>query len=151
LYLYEFLEGRIHRLVRRGKTIVPTHEFPRKLSETGVFASPKDHTPAPGVVPYSVKAPLWSGGALKERLIALPNDTQIRIDGGGNIWPLSQSSGAWNFPDGTVLVKTFVLESEPGNPASRRRVETRLLHLQKLANTDEVRDQVWRGYSYLWN
>ena len=37
--------------------------FPRKLSETGLFASTKDHVPARGLIPYSVNAELWSDGA----------------------------------------------------------------------------------------
>src|SRR6185436_16790277 len=45
--------------------------------------------------------------------------------------------------DGTVLVKTFSLEG--------RRIETRLLHLRKLADTQDSRDHFWRGYSYRWN
>ena len=32
--------------------------FPRKLSETGLFASTRDHAPAPGVVPYAINAEL---------------------------------------------------------------------------------------------
>src|SRR5262245_48858828 len=43
--------------------------FPRKLSETGVFSSVKDHIVRPGLIPYSVNAPLWSDGAHKERFI----------------------------------------------------------------------------------
>jgi putative heme-binding domain-containing protein len=43
------------------------------------------------------------------------------------------------------------LELEPGNAASRRRIETRLLHYEQLAGTEEVGDQFWRGYSYRWN
>ena len=57
-----------------------TEPFPRKLSETGLFASTKDHAPAPGLIPYSVNAPLWSDGAEKERFLALPGDTQIEFD-----------------------------------------------------------------------
>ena len=40
-----------------------TKPFPRKLSETGLFASTKDHAPAKGLIPYSVNAQLWSDGA----------------------------------------------------------------------------------------
>jgi uncharacterized repeat protein (TIGR03806 family) len=106
-------------------------EFPRRLSETGLFASVVDHRPAPGVVPYSVIAPLWSDGARKERLFALPPDTQIQF---------TESRG-WNLPDHAVVVKTFSLDV-PGNPPVARRVETRLL----------VREQgEWVGYSYQWN
>src|SRR5439155_17419 len=61
----------------------------------------------------------------------------------GKIWGIRHKGGkaTWNFPDGTVLVKTFALEMEAGNPASRRRVETRLLTNQ---------EGEWVGYCYLW-
>ena len=57
----------------------------------------------------------------------------------------------WKFPDGTVLVKTFFLDLEKGNPARRIRLETRLLHHRRLVGTEEVGDQFWRGYTYIWN
>jgi mono/diheme cytochrome c family protein len=47
----------------------------------------------------------------------------------------------WNFPDGTVVVNSFAIEEEEGNPATRRWVETRLM----LKEAGE-----WAGYSYLW-
>jgi hypothetical protein len=60
-------------------------------------------------------------------------------------------SPGWRFPDDTVLVKTFSLELEPGNPSSHRRLETRLLHKQQFEGTEEYGDQYWRGYTYIWN
>lgn len=107
-------------------------KFPMKLSETGLFASVKGHTTEPALIPYSVNAPLWSDGAFKERFIALPGDEQIEATG----WR------GWNFPDGAVLVKSFAIETEQGNPQSRRHIETRLLTRQ---------NGEWAGYSYLWN
>ena len=44
-------------------------KFPTRLSETGLFASTKDHRVAPGVLPYSVIAPQWTDGATKERFL----------------------------------------------------------------------------------
>ena len=62
-------DGGIYQLVagpaRRRRT---RPKFPRKLSETGLFASTKDHTPAPGLIPYSVNAELWSDGATQGAL-----------------------------------------------------------------------------------
>jgi len=49
LYLLAY-EGVVHRLVPARKIAQP-HEFPRKLSETGLFASTKNHRPAPGLIP----------------------------------------------------------------------------------------------------
>jgi uncharacterized repeat protein (TIGR03806 family) len=107
--------------------------FPTRLSESGLFRSVKGHVPEPALIPYTVNAALWSDGAYKERYIALPGgDSQIEVT----------ASGGWNFPDRAVLVKSFALESEEGNPKSRRWVETRFLTKQ---------DGEWVGYSYQWN
>jgi hypothetical protein len=40
-----------------------TPAFPRKLSETGVFASTREHRVQAGVVSYAVNAPAWADGA----------------------------------------------------------------------------------------
>src|SRR6185436_1257310 len=63
--------GGIYRLVRASKQNSIT-EFPKRLSETGLFVSIKDHQLHPGVIPYSVNAPAWANGAFAERFIALP-------------------------------------------------------------------------------
>jgi mono/diheme cytochrome c family protein len=92
----------------------------------------KGHVPDPALVPYSVNSPLWSDGAHKERFIALPGDTRIDY----------ANTRGWNFPEGAVLVKTFALDLEHGNPATRKRIETRLL--------TKTQGQ-WYGYTYEWN
>ncbi len=50
-----------------------------------------------------------------------------------------------------MLVKTFGMEMERGNPLSRKRLETRILHFQQFPGTQEYGDQYWRGYTYVWN
>ena len=149
VYVLDWVRGQVHRLVKAPKVTV-TNTFPRRLSETGLFTSTKDLTPAPGLMPYSVNAQLYSDDATKERFLAIPGDGKIEIDGihypGGPGAPKG-----WRFPNGTVAVKTFFLETEKGNPASRRRLETRLLHFQQLGGNEEVGDQVWSGYTYVWN
>jgi len=106
--------------------------FPTQLSETGLFTAVSGHQTDPALIPYSVNSPLWSDGADKERFIGLPGMSQIDF----------VPNRGWNFPDGAVLVKTFSLELEAGDPSSRRRIETRLL----LKHQGQ-----WAGYSYLWN
>ncbi|MFP6612943.1 MAG: PQQ-dependent sugar dehydrogenase [Pirellulales bacterium] len=124
-------DGEILALAHAPKATTP-HRFPRRLSETGLFTSVKDHQPAAGLIPYSVNSPLWSDGAKKERFIALSGASQISYSG----------RRGWKFPEGAVLVKTFSLEMKRGIPASRRRIETRLLTLQQ---------GEWYGYTYAWN
>jgi hypothetical protein len=43
------------------------------------------------------------------------------------------------------------MDMERGNPKSRKRIETRLLHFQQFPGTQEYGDQYWRGYTYRWN
>ncbi|MCS7044841.1 MAG: PQQ-dependent sugar dehydrogenase, partial [Gemmataceae bacterium] len=150
LYFVDFTGGGIHQLVRNDKKD-DSAKFPRKLSETGIFESTKDHKVAPGVIPYSVNAQLWGDHALKERFIAIPGEGKIGFDEITYPQPSPGSTPGWRFPDGTVLVKTFIMEMERGNPKSRKRLETRLLHFQQFPGTQEYGDQYWRGYTYVWN
>ena len=139
LYMLTNQDGRIYELARRPK--VPDSQkpppFPRMLSQTGLFESTKDHKPAPGLIPYSVNSPLWSDDAHKDRFIAIPGNAQVQYVKDDN----------WLFPEGSVLVKTFSIDMEEGNPASRRRLETRLMTLQ---SGPQGREQ-WAGYTYIWN
>ena len=125
-------EGGFYTLDPTPKQVGPS-TFPRKLSESGLFASVKGHRVEAGLIPYEVNAPLWSDNAYKERFIALP--------GAGAKIDVTDSRG-WNFPDQTVLVKSFALERKEGDPKSQRWVETRFLTKQ---------EGEWVGYSYQWN
>jgi len=106
--------------------------FPRLLSETGIFTSVTKHEVAPGIVPYQVNAPLWSDGAEKQRFIGLPGDAKIGF----------RDKASWNFPDGTVLVKTFSLPLTGRTTETLSRIETRLMTRHR---------GEWYGYSYQWN
>jgi uncharacterized repeat protein (TIGR03806 family) len=98
-----------------------------------------------------VNSQLWADHTTKERYLAIPGDGKIEFDAVEYPQPSPGAPHGWRFPHGTVLVKTFFLEMERGNPGSRRRLETRLLHFEKLAGTEEVGDQYWQGYTYVWN
>lgn len=150
IYFLDFTGGQIHQLVK-APAAKPQAAFPRKLSETGVFASTKDHKVAPGVIPYSVNAQLWGDHAVKDRFLAIPGDGQIGFDDITYPQPSPGAPPGWRFPDGTVLVKTFSMDMERGNPLTRKRLETRLLHFQQFPGTQEYGDQYWRGYTYVWN
>jgi uncharacterized repeat protein (TIGR03806 family) len=150
IYLVDFTGGGLHQLVKSDQRD-ESARFPRKLSETGLFASTKDHTPAAGLIPYSVNSQLWSDHAVKERFIAIPGEGKISLDAITYPQPSPGAPPGWRFPDGTVLVKTFSMEMERGKPATARRLETRLLHFQQFPGTQEYGDQYWRGYTYVWN
>jgi uncharacterized repeat protein (TIGR03806 family) len=150
LYFVDFTGGGIYQLAKDTKKD-ESARFPRKLSETGIFDSTKDHIVAPGVIPYTVNAQLWGDHAVKERFLAIPGNGQIGFDEITYPQPSPGSTPGWRFPDGTVLVKTFLMDMERGNPKSRKRLETRLLHFQQFPGTQEYGDQYWRGYTYKWN
>lgn len=120
----------LYRLTPNQQT--RTVDFPRLLSDTGIFTSVMNHDLDPGLVPYQVNAPLWSDGARKDRFLGLPGDTTIGVRG----------SNDWEFPDGTVLVKTFSLPLANSTADRWTRIETRLLTQQ---------GGEWYGYSYAWN
>ena len=107
--------------------------FPATLSQTGLFSDLANLTPAPSLVPYSVNLPFWSDHALKRRWFAIPDGSSTMS------W---SRDGCWTFPAGQIWVKHFDLELERGNPATAKRLETRLL--VKTATGAY-------GVSYRWN
>jgi uncharacterized repeat protein (TIGR03806 family) len=124
-------------------------DFPRKLSETGLFQSVAAHQLSPGAIPYSVNSPLWSDGTYKERYLVLP-PSAAKLDAAAKPDEAARIDftprGSWNFPDRTVLVKSFAIETASkggGRSGSQRRwIETRLLTRE---------EGEWAGYSYIWN
>ena len=124
-------EGGLYTLKPTPKDLPPS-TFPRKLSDSGLFESVPEHRMKPGVIPYSVNAPFWSDGLYKERYIVLPPDGKIGYS----------TRRGWDFPDQTVIVKSFAFEQVAGDPRSRRWIETRFLTRQA---------GEWLGYTYRWN
>lgn len=107
-------------------------EFPRLLSQTGLFESLQSMAPAAGVVPYEVRVSRWMDGAAAQRFIAIPGDATAFL--------ASKPGEASRFPEGTVLAKHLTLPVGKG----RRPIplETQILHFEA---------GVWRPYSYLWD
>ncbi len=129
LLMLDHGDGVVRRLV--GTTA--GSEFPRTLGDTGVFADLTDLSPNPGVVAYEPNLPFWSDHAIKSRWFVIKNTLDQFI------W---SAEDAWQSPTGAVFVKHFDLELERGNPATKKRLETRLL-----VRTDEGT----YGVSYRWN
>jgi len=144
LYILDHDAGTVMTLARNDAPSDDPARFPRKLSETGIFASAKDHAPAPGVYRFEVNARQWQDYATSEHLVAFPGTSGVSDF--ENARPLGGSRALWHhfpqhFPKGAVLVKTLSLEMDRGDPTTRRRVETQLLHFD---------GEHWRGYSYAW-
>jgi len=138
LYLVSY-DGGIFEL-KPNKTTAITANFPKKLSDTGLFYSTAKHQLANGVLPYEINTEMWSDGANAERFIALPGSATISKFTKGD-FSKGETKDAWRFPSNTVFARTIYVELERGNPTSRRRLETQILH-----NTGDD----WRAYSYHW-
>lgn len=131
LLFTDIVEDRIKRVVRG--TNVLASELPATLSATGAFADLASRAPHPGIVPYDLNVPFWSDNANKRRMFSLP-DTNTFIT-------FSETEN-WQFPAGSVWIKTFELELTNGVPGSRRKLETRFI----VRNPDGV-----YGVTYRWN
>ncbi|HND51428.1 MAG TPA: PQQ-dependent sugar dehydrogenase, partial [Pirellulaceae bacterium] len=143
LYYMDYDTGAIHTL-KRNDGAGQNKDFPTTLSATGLFSSVKDHAPAPGVIPYEINSPQWSDGASAVRWLALPGESGITVfPGQGKPMPsqVYWHSFRLHFPKDAVLLKTLSVELQPGSAASRRRIETQVLHFD---GAD------WRAYSYRW-
>ncbi|NUP08318.1 MAG: hypothetical protein HOW73_19885 [Polyangiaceae bacterium] len=103
------------------------------LSDWHLFADALGQTPADDLVAYDVIAPLFSDYALKWRFVYVPKDQKIGYVG----------DDIWDFPVGTVLVKTFAYADDLAAPeGARRLLETRLLWHEP---------EGWTAHTYVWN
>lgn len=104
-----------------------------ELSDYRLFATAAARTPAPGVLPYDLINPLFSDHASKYRYVYVPKGKAAVYD----------ADEAFDFPVGSVLVKTFAFAPDMRAPtASERFIETRLL-IRKAEG--------WVAYPYIWN
>jgi uncharacterized repeat protein (TIGR03806 family) len=104
------------------------------LSEYGFFKGDmRNLQPNEGVFEYEVNAPLFSDYAEKKRFISLPTNTQITY----------KSSGAFDCPIGTTVIKNFYYSNDQAHPEMGRRIiETRLLIKETKG---------WKALEYVWN
>ena len=140
VYVVDHPGGAIYRLTANPRQDA-NQDFPKKLSETGLFVSTTDHAPAQGVISYSINAEPWADGTSAERFVALPGESRLGVYKKTDI-QIGYIAGEWEFPSGGVLAKTVSIELEPGNPASRRKLETQILQYDV---------DTWRAYNYIWN
>ncbi|WP_162136223.1 PQQ-dependent sugar dehydrogenase [Zavarzinella formosa] len=142
-YLDYSPQGGIYSFVPNEEAGKPQPPFPKKLSETGLWNDLSGDKLAAGTYAYSINAEPWADHAAMSRVVAIPGE------GSATIYHSLQKvpDTAWFntrvfFPKNAVLAKTFTLEMEAGQPASRRRVETQVMHFNGVE---------WRGYTYKWN
>ena len=135
-------DGEIYVLGYEGYMFVPEEKpdtpparpVPESISVSGLFSNIAAKTFAEGLIPYTVNSQLWSDGAAKTRLLALPDTSKI----------VFSRDGIWQFPPGAVIVKNFYLDMVRNDPGSRKIIETRFLVRRETG-------EGWDGFSYLWN
>jgi len=109
--------------------------FKNTLSEMGIFQGTLANlTPANDVQLYELNSKLFTDYATKQRLIRLPNGTSMTYND-TDLFP--------NFPDNTLMAKTFYYFLDETNPNSPKQIiETRVLI--------KVNGE-WKVGNYLWN
>ncbi|MEL6658239.1 MAG: hypothetical protein AAFY48_21940 [Bacteroidota bacterium] len=121
-------------------TSIPDFNFPKtvvfeeSLLAYDVFVGPPaDLTPDQNFQLLELSSVLFTDHAHKQRLVKIPAGTQMT----------RSSNGAIDFPDGTILAKTFYYYHDERNPSlGKRIIETRLL----------IKDHgLWNVATYLWN
>jgi putative heme-binding domain-containing protein len=134
LYFPDQDAGTLHTLARNDGE-ARNVEFPTKLSQTGLFASVRDHTPAAGVAPFAINSRQWQDGATAEHWAAFPGVSSATLYATGK--PITGlvywHNFRMHFPKDAVLLRTL---SRAG-----RRMETQLLHYDGVD---------WRAYTFAW-
>ncbi len=105
-----------------------------KLSDYGFFTGDmKNLHPIDKITPYDLNTPLFSDFAGKSRFIYIP----------GGMKAMYKEHAIFEFPVGSILIKTFYFDFDLRNPAAGRKLyETRLL-IHKSSG--------WEAENYLWN
>lgn len=111
-----------------------TLSFKTSLSAYGIFdGTPADLLPSEDFELLELSSALFTDYAHKQRLIKIPEGTSITKSGDGSL----------DFPDGTILTKTFFyFNDERDTSLGKRIIETRL----------EIKESgTWNIATYLWN
>ena len=108
--------------------------FAPRISDYNIFmGDPSALKPSEGFELYELSTELFSDYARKQRLIKLPSGTTMHALG----------EGLPEFPDSTILVKTFYYFNDARDTAKGRRIlETRLIVKAQ---------QKWNVATYVWN
>ncbi len=122
LYSLSISDGKLYRIVPGSDAPAPG---PVSIRTSRCIDTAPPYAAGNGLFPYDINAPLWSDGAQKQRALFVPAGKAISIG----------EDGDWQFPAGSIFLKTFLFDSLP--------VETRILY-RNPAGT-------WQSYSYEWN
>ena len=142
LYFLDHDGGTLHTLERNDAS-AQNADFPTTLSQTGLFASVKDHTPAAGVIPFAVNSRQWQDGATAEHWVAFPGESSATLHATGKPIPgmVYWHNFRMHFPKDAVLVRTLSLARPAAGdaaPALRRHGLARL-HVRLARRSDRRR------------
>ena len=99
-------------------SVVLDSKVARKLSDYGFFDDLNSQKPTNGVLPYELITPLFSDYADKLRFIYVPDNAIAE----------HRPNKVFDFPEGTVLIKTFAyLNDHEASDLPPQLLETRLL------------------------
>jgi putative heme-binding domain-containing protein len=134
LYFLDHDGGTIHT-IERNDGAARNNDFPTKFSETGLFVSAKEHTPAPGVLRFAINSRQWQDGAKSEHWVAFPGESSATLHARPKPIPgmVYWHNFRMHFPKDAVLLRSISLRG--------RRVETQLLHFDGVD---------WNAYTYAW-
>jgi len=106
--------------------------FPEKLSQWHLFVKVRASLqPNARVIPYDLNTPLFSDYARKHRFVWMPSGASAQY----------RQEGTFEFPVGTILVKSFAFPAE-ANAGEEKLIETRLLVHARAG---------WVALPYVWN
>ena len=120
--------------------VIPDFNFPKtvvfkdSLSLYGIFeGNPSNISPSQGFEILELSSVLFTDYSHKQRLVKIPAGTQIN----------KSEDGILDFPNGTILTKTFFFyNDERDTTLGKRVIETRL----------EIKiNDVWNAATYIWN
>lgn len=125
LFLCSF-DGMIYRIVPSAEPENGFDDWPKRLSETGIFASMKKQQVSDTYQHYELNAPFWSDNAIKSRFFSLPAGEKLSY----------RDAGTWELPVGARVVKHFK------HGLNKKPIETRLIIRTKTG---------WEAATYVWN
>ena len=119
---------------------IPEFDFPKtidfedSLTHYNIFEGiPSDLSPSKEFELLELSSELFTDYSYKQRLVKIPTGTELS----------KGEDGSFNFPNGSILVKTFFYyEDERNKSLGKRIIETRL----EIKN-----DDLWNAATYLWN
>lgn len=116
-----------------NQSAISAERAPMTLSAYRFFRDAGAREPNVGVTPYDLNTALYSDGALKFRYVYVPPGARA----------IYNAEGVFEFPVGTVLIKTFAFAADMRAPSENVRfLETRLLIR---------REEGWIALPYVWN